>query len=261
MAESDARAKAAKLKKKARQRRKRKEAMQDTPDEDLRGSAKSKRRKLKEKGKRAGESVAGTLKSVGGAVSEKAKSAVSSVESDGADDSESMGSDDAEARESRTDTFKRGLSKIGNRLGKGGRAFAEKAKEYEPQAAEGKGDEGENDASGAAILAGAGFGGEGDPPTIVGVDQNRDGQFQRDEIAFLGPPKEAEAPEQTQQSSQPDPSVLSLGMDNDVSTEPIVPGFEGDGDPQIPMLDGTDKADDKQGEPDSDMFVGNGPRF
>jgi len=199
MADSDARAKAAKLKAKARKRRQAKQAMEDTPDEDLRESAKSKRRKLKEKGKSAGKNVAGTLKSVAGTVSEKAKGAVSGSDSDETDGSESI---DSDAQESRTETFARGLSKIGRQLGEGGAAFAEKAKEYEPQAAEGPGSEGENDAAAASVLAGSGFGGPGDPPTLVGVDENRDGQFQRDEIAFLGPPEESQSPEQPTQQQR-----------------------------------------------------------
>lgn len=249
MAESDAREKAAKLKARARRRRKRKQQEQQlsdqTPDTDARDAAKSKRRKLQEKGKQAGKSVAGTLKSAGKSVAGTLKSTGKSVAGtlksgaskakqkatsgrtrnadNGGDEMPEETPSNEETRQSRAEVFRRGLSKIGQRLGSGASAFAEQANEWEPQAPDGPGSEGENDAAAIATLAGAGFGGQGDPAVLVGVDKNRDGQFQRDEIGFLGPAPEPQG--QTQPQAEPQ------------AQEPVVPGFGmGGGEPQVPMF-------------------------
>jgi len=275
MADSDARAKAAKLKAKARRRRKRKAQEQEladkTPDTDAREAAKSKRRKLQEKGKKAGKSVAGTLK-------DKASNVTDTATGDTDDELEEASE---ETQESRAETFKRGLSKIGNRLGSGAAAFAEQAKEYEPQAAEGPGDEGENDAAAVATLAGAGFGGPGDPAVLVGVDENQDGQIQQDELGFLGPPQEGQPQVPVDGGGEPEvraeagdqgaePMLPSFGM----ASEPQMPmlggpgpdaGVFGDADMGDPMLPGFAELDDGDGEfatPYADGFVNrDGPRF
>jgi len=262
MADSDARAKAAKLKAKARRRRKRKAQEQEladkTLDTDDREAAKSKRRKLQEKGKKATKSVAGTLKGVAGTLKQGAsdikRDAKSAVSKETTDSGGMDGEASDELEESRADVFKRGLSKIGNRLesaadtanekmavddgqeetvnpGAGAMAaFMGEANEYDPTAEEGPDDEGENDAAAIATLAGAGFGGPGDPAVLVGVDEDQDGQIEQDELGFLGPPP---------QQSQADTESADGG---ETRAQPTIPGMGmgGGGGPQIPMLGGAD---------------------